>query len=543
MSAQDVTRSASTSARAFVRRSSGLVRTFSLADVAIINVLCISPGLVLLFGPWFTAYLWPGANLLVSMLIGAVLVGFGAFFYGQFAAAMPRSGGEYVYISRTMHPALGFVMSWGMTWNFLVGAGLWVSMLIAWAVAPTLAVLGLNTGSATITGLSEALATPLWTLIVSIAVLAIIALVLLLGSKVLRTVLRVLFVIGSLGMLATMVMLIATPHESFVNAFNSYLASYNNNPDTYNLVFQQAKDNGWAPSAFSWAAVLMALPYGYWMFEAFQYSVYAGGEVKEPQKSQPYGIMLAFLIGLFFEGVIVQLSYNTFGWDFIHASGFLDNTVGAPMPVSPMLPFFLGVLTTNNVVNILMGITFFAWVFGLLLLVAFLPVRNLFAWSFDRLLPEGVTKTTKNGTPWVATVIVILVTIAMVGLAMFTGVVDQMINTMIILAIVFFVTSIAGIVFPFVKKDMFEAAPRVVNFRVGGIPFLTIAASISAATFGFITYACIATPAFSGPTGWESWVFLIGMFGSGALVYYGMRAFRKSQGIDVDLNWQEIPPE
>jgi len=35
--------------------------------------------------------------------------------FAMFAAAMPRSGGDYVYVSRTLHPAFGMMSSFNNT--------------------------------------------------------------------------------------------------------------------------------------------------------------------------------------------------------------------------------------------------------------------------------------------------------------------------------------------------------------------------------------------------------------------------------------------
>src|SRR5262245_50445614 len=50
-----------------------------------------------------------GFPLLMLWVIGGVAALCGALCYGELAAAMPRSGGEYHFLSRIYHPALGFM--------------------------------------------------------------------------------------------------------------------------------------------------------------------------------------------------------------------------------------------------------------------------------------------------------------------------------------------------------------------------------------------------------------------------------------------------
>lgn len=53
-----------------------------------------------------------GGDILLAWLIGGILALFGALCYGELGANMPESGGEYHYISRIIHPSLGFLSGW-----------------------------------------------------------------------------------------------------------------------------------------------------------------------------------------------------------------------------------------------------------------------------------------------------------------------------------------------------------------------------------------------------------------------------------------------
>ncbi len=53
-----------------------------------------------------------GFSLLFLWFVGGVFALCGALAYGELGAAMPRSGGEYHYLSKIYHPALGFLSGW-----------------------------------------------------------------------------------------------------------------------------------------------------------------------------------------------------------------------------------------------------------------------------------------------------------------------------------------------------------------------------------------------------------------------------------------------
>ncbi len=53
-----------------------------------------------------------GFTLLMLWLLGGLCALCGALAYGELAAALPRSGGEYHYLSAIYHPAVGFLAGW-----------------------------------------------------------------------------------------------------------------------------------------------------------------------------------------------------------------------------------------------------------------------------------------------------------------------------------------------------------------------------------------------------------------------------------------------
>src|SRR5439155_14943240 len=70
-------------------------------------------------GDGLHAQFWPHANMLASFAIATPLVLCFGLVYLYFTQLMPRSGGDYVWVSRTLHPSLGFLVNFSLTFVFL----------------------------------------------------------------------------------------------------------------------------------------------------------------------------------------------------------------------------------------------------------------------------------------------------------------------------------------------------------------------------------------------------------------------------------------
>ena len=95
-----------------------------------------------------------GFAIMMLWLVGGVCAFCGAVSYGELAAALPRSGGEYHFLSRIFHPVVGFLSGW-------------VSITVGFAAPIALAAMAFGTYFSTI--FPHAPST-LWSLVMVVAV-------------------------------------------------------------------------------------------------------------------------------------------------------------------------------------------------------------------------------------------------------------------------------------------------------------------------------------------------------------------------------------
>jgi basic amino acid/polyamine antiporter, APA family len=529
----------------FVRRSSGLVREFGPLDVFIFNTYGYAPGIVLAVVPSFVAGLWPEQNVLLIVTIGTLFTLFNGAMYGYLAGVFPRSGGDYVYMSRIVHPGVGFAANWGFTWSQFLGLALYAAFTVNFGVAVALATLGQSTGNDTLVSWSDSVSGDWPTFLIGVALLALVLGLLTLSDRALRLIFLVMFVPALLGTIVTLIVLLMTSRDEFVSKFNTFMAERGDG-QTYQGLIDQAAAAGYTAGDATFIGALLAIPIGYWIYIGFTYSAYVGGEVKQASKTQPRMILATLAFAYLIYMLVFWRYYDVVGKEFTNSVVYLDGNTdeGSGLPVSPVLNFFTGIMTESTLLNVLMGLSFILWHALLLPVIGMICTRNLFAWSFDSLMPPQLaTVSQRTHAPWVAALVIIAIASVLLALYVFTSFFTIVVNYIVIFSVAFWVASFAAILLPYRRPELFNEAPQAVRRRIAGIPVITLLGIGNLVLFTLILIASFRTPAFSGPTGGRAVAFVVAIYVVGAAVYLVARAVQRRRGVNVDLLYREIPPE
>ena len=79
--------------------------------IVLLNFAPAHPTQLLAAGFFFALALFPGGNLFLALVITVPVVLSFAYAFGLLTRMIPRTGGDYVFVGRVMHPAWGLVSS------------------------------------------------------------------------------------------------------------------------------------------------------------------------------------------------------------------------------------------------------------------------------------------------------------------------------------------------------------------------------------------------------------------------------------------------
>jgi basic amino acid/polyamine antiporter, APA family len=405
-----------------------LARRLGLFDITMIVMGGII-GAGIFITPYIVAQQVPSTILILgAWAFGGLVALAGAFIYAELSSQSSVSGGQYVYLRDAFHPALAFVYGWALLLVTQSGG----MAAVAVTFAKYVCALRHTQTSDNLAALLAALALAVLTIINCFGVRA--------GSTT-----QNLFMILKLIAIAALVMF----GLSVTSAPPSALArSTSSAPTLWNSL-----------TAFGAALIPVQFAYGGW-----QTSCFVAGEVREPQKNLPRGLLLGVL------GVIAV--YLSVSFVCVHALG----PVGLSQTRTPASSVMQLALGENGARIIAAGIA--VSTIGFLSQSMLTTPRVYFAMAEDGLFFTSLAKLNRARVPAFA----IALQGAVAILITFSGRYEQILNYVGSVDVIFFALT-AGCVFVFRHRRKTDSPPPAASpmpvelaprFRVPGHPVTTL---------------------------------------------------------------------
>jgi amino acid transporter len=523
----------------YTRQATGLVRDISLSDTLWLNLSFMSVPYALLVATAGPSS-FPGSNLIGIVIITAILAVPPAIMWGYLSQAMPRSGGDYVFNSRIIHPVIGFAANFSVTAWYVLVIALLASLIPSFGISAALSTIGAATGNASLIDMATTVTGKEWQFLVGAATLIIIAAWMTLS---LRTAMRIFAIAFALSMIGVAISFVLT----LVNGREAFMAAVTANGGDYNQIIADAKAAGFAGygTNIDWLATLGATPLA---FAALGYGIatpYAAGEVRGAKSIMTRSLLLAIALAAIVVAAVLGLAAKTFGEEWLGAANYLGLNAPDKYPFasSPFYFFFVAMLTTSVPLIVLVGVSFVIATAVPMVPTFLIATRAIFAWSFDRIIPERFSSVSdRTHSPVWANVTVlaaalIFLTVIVYGPAefytlLYTGGAAEIIT--------FIVLAVAATIFPYRRRDLWENSPA--NRRIAGIPVISVVGVLSIGVYGIFEYSLWTNPTL-GANSTPGLVATI-VLAAVPFVLYGISyAWNRSRGVDLNMVFTSLPPE
>jgi amino acid transporter len=559
--------------KVFVRKATGLVREIGFLT-AILICVCNMVGL----GWQKRLFQFTGPRIvpenefvlgLPPMVMAFILVGvvvlFTVWALGILGASMPRSGGGYVYISRILHPSIGYVASWLEYFSIAVSYG-----LIGTAVFEAITIY------AWMAGWGTSWATPEVLLVGGMAIVALFAIITCFGVRMTGRLLHLMFWIPAIiTVILYGLLLVATP-EALNSGIESLAGGTTATQFTSQAIAGFTGVTGMAASTVPyWDAVSYACLGAFWAYIGFGAATFVAGEIKEAAKDLPKQLFVAngFVILLYITisflvaraammvGQVGNFSfYSSYSWLSYGAgsagrawltgidvgrawmpniAGFVAQGIGQGWFLA-LIPIFAALWVANDIPPFILTSS-----------------RIIFAMAFDRVLPEKLAEVNERWHTPVYAVIVTMI-VAFIGNFAESDVLSGWLGSGHVLykflnpdggvaatdiwdALFFLFCAVAAMIFVFRRKDIYERS----SFKAGGPMMVTLIGTIATAANVWFLWQVVRGWPWDYPDGmaWTAWVWTLIIIILSLLVYYYYRSKGKRAGVDYSTIYAEIPPE
>jgi amino acid transporter len=498
-----------------------------------------------------------------AFLIVGLVVLVTAYAAGYVAAAMPRSGGGYVTISRVIHPVVGYMSGWMMflaeAFSYgLIGVAVFegIGIFFNIALAPQ-----------SVTWASD----PATLFFGGVVIVWIFAILALLGTKMYGRLLQVLFYIPAAITIVFFAMWIAGAMDPTLVA-KGVQDVMGASPDTFNAL---AVSTGMIQNTTGFFDALSVAVLGaFWAYMGWYATTFLAGEVKEANKKLPmvlltagFIVMIVYLLASSLSSIaamnVAKFTSGGHEWSFFQSYAWLSYKSGVSVDPS-LIPNFQKAWSTGIASMIARGmdlgwLSYLIAIGGVLWVANDIPPfllvasRTFFAMSFDRMMPDRFAYVSER---WHAPVWAIIITAlfatpacgveaAFLKLDLYMGfagvggtdLFDAMFLTMF---------CASCMLLPLERKEIYDRA--AVKHSVGTVVGLGFIATLGA---GFALYTIAKANPWvwslftSGATEGDVWS-AAGFFAFillGLLLYLYHMYRNTTKGVDMRTLYLSIPPE
>ncbi|WP_072845131.1 amino acid permease [Rhodococcus tukisamuensis] len=392
-----------------------------------------------------------GPSISLAFVLAAAACGLAALCYAEFASAVPVAGSAYTFSYATFGEFVAWIIGWDLILEFALASAV---VAKGWSLY-----LGNVIGAA---GSTTAHLGPIAFDWGALVIIGAITLVLAIGTKVSS---RVSAVITAIKIIVVLLVIVVGAFYVKKENYSPYVPPAEGAASTASGVHQSLFSffTGAGGSTYGWYGLLAAASLVFFAFIGFDVVATTAEETKNPQKALPRGILGSLaIVTVLYVGVTLVLTGMV---------KYTDLRSG-----SPLVGDSSATLATAFEAH---GITWAQWVInfgglaGLTTVVMVMMLgqtRVLFAMSRDGLMPRGLAKTGKKGTPVRITLIVGGVVALLAGFFPM-GTLEEMVNIGTLFA--FVLVCIGVMVLRRTRPDL----PR--GFRVPLMPVVPIVAVLA----------------------------------------------------------------
>jgi basic amino acid/polyamine antiporter, APA family len=534
-----------TTPKLFARQATGLVRAVPQRAAWVFNFIPSHPALVLSAGVFFAFSLFPGGNFILALILDIPLVLAFAYSYGLLSSMLPRTGGDYMFVTRVLRPEVGVVSSTCWMVSLFLSNAFFATAFIKVGLAPGVSIIGLLAKSPTWVSWGHTLATNTTSeFVVGTIMFLLAAGMMAAGWRLTLRLQAIVFGITVVGIVLCGLIALFTSRGAFIHNFNHFAAPYTHQANTYGATIATAAKSGVVVNPpFSIGNTIPLLGVlaiaTIYPFISAAYS----GELRQARSTRTANTMaLAGTAAVITIAIFGVIFLHTFGTAFVTAA---NSATGLPSSIaaSPTYFFLLSASVGSVLVAVILVFTYAVY-WPLNTYCNFMQQsRIIFAWAFDGLLPESATRLSRRHSPFVALIATVVISIATLFWSLHSATFLTVIVYATILALIaMMLVGFAAAIVPWRRPEYYQAGATQARFL--GVPVVTIAgvASILAGIFVWWLYLHYPQFGISNKANMFEWV--IGVIAVALIFYYLVRwILRARRGVKLELVYAEIPPE